>query len=654
MADKDIRINFKTTAELKSAEDVKTALSGIEDRLRKIENDGESKGLEKRIKKMRKLVDETGRFADFYKGGFEEGSAAAGDFEDRLNELFRELADIEGQVDRTAESMERYIEKADSAAEAMEKDAEAAQRMKDAIGEINFAQHIQAAGQFAKGLRTLAEISKENGQEELAGDLDRAAKSMDVVAGAAAGGLNLAKIVKGAGGVRVALGKVTAFLTGPVGIALAAATTVWELFQLEIKKASDAMDATLEKNSKSVLNTKSMAEAEKSARESITEVIKEQEEAVERLLTKQREELQLSQEKQRLTIAQTNADKAIALAEVDAARSAGEITEVEAIKARAEIEREAVQKIHDANRKVREENIATLERSADDWVKAIEQTRLKLESAREQAGTRRAILTDSEKERVRGLREGRLREEHAINKHGYDGIIPLEDRKRLIGKINEELAEVFEGARKRTADQLRGGKTLEEVRARVRVLEKELQRNSKIVDEKIRAIEEQKHKLQFEQKVEDIQYEGRKTATGIRTDTRVRRAEEEEQRREAERKAREAREAAAAASGGADKLAADLEDARKSSEQAASEIGRAVEKGLATTGALDDAADRVGEVVKAVESSKQKQAAANRRLQSAVAKNGEVVTRALTAAAKEQERVNRRLEVLEETVRSLA
>ncbi len=131
-------------------------------------------------------------------------------------------------------------------------------------------------------------------------------------------------------------------------------------------------------------------------------------------------------------------------------------------------------------------------------------------------------------------------------------------------------------------------------------------------------------------------------ATAEQFEMRVRRAEEEAER------------AKQAAGKSAKKAADGLREVRDAAESASSDIDAESAKALASAKSLDDAADRVGEVVKAVESSEQKQAAANRRLQSAVAKNGEVVTRALTAAAKEQERANRRLEVLEETVRSLA
>ena len=649
--DKKVKIAFETSADLTSADDVKQALTDVEDRLRKIENEGKGEGLEKRIKKMRQLAAETENFADAYKT-FDKGSPAAKDFKLRIDELNEAMGKLEQETSNTGESVEKYVVQADKAAKAMKEDAEAAQQMAKDLKGINFAQHIQLAGQFATGLRSLASISKDNGQDELAKDLASAAKGMDVVSGAAAGGLNLSKIIEGAGGARGALGKVTAFLTGPMGIALAASAAAWGLFQLAVKKSNDELDAILEKNAKSVGVVQTVAEIEKAARESILGAIQDQQLAVEGLIKAQREELQLAQEKRRLEVARTNAAKAVDLAQVDADRNSGEISELEAIKRRAEIEGQALAKIHAAKKEEREAELIAQNKRLEGEREELKLIRLKLVAAREAAETPRRLFTDEDKKRLKELSD--LREKtRADIAAGKAAGVPTGIGRNTIEKSSSESNEILARAQKRAQEELRAGESLEVAAKSAEKLAGEYQRAAERFQKTIDEFNATTRKLGVDQEEADIKFQGTSKATDIRTNSRLRDAEERE-RQEAERKAQEAKESATNNNGTSSDLVADLDAAKKENDASAKNLNDIADRGIDSTENINAAASKMGDVVSAVEASGTKQIEAGRRLQSAVVKNSQSQSALTVAMAKQLESATRRLTTLEETVRSLS
>jgi len=529
----DINIDIKTTADLTSAVEVKEALINIEDQLRKIENEGNAEGMEERVEGIRDLIEETEAFAEISGEAWEESSPAAADFQKRVKvltieteKLKKETAKLKEETAGNTNELSDYVEAADEAAEAMGEAGERAKKMGQDIKEINFAQHIQLSAQFARGLRSLGTIARDSGNKELADHLSKASHQMDVLSGAASGALNLDKIIKEAGGARAALGRLTTFMTGPVGIALAAASLAWWGFKKAIDESNKSLDAILEKNSKSVVVVKTAAEIEKAARLATINTIEDQQWAIENLLASEKKELTLAQERRRIDIAKTNSSKAVALATIDAKRSAGTISEVEAIKDRAAIERGSQKALHDADSVKRKKDLDVLGRKLEHWRGLMEDSRNDLVEAQAQSKTRRFLFNDRDKKSLRtnDSRRGFLRKEiSAANDTGFKtGIYKAE-----LAKLTAAAERIIVRSSKRADDELRGGKGLEEMPQIIESLKKLFERNAAQFDRTSDALTEKTRSSSVDQQVQDINLGGTQEATAILQDSKIKLAEKD-------------------------------------------------------------------------------------------------------------------------------
>ena len=419
-----------------------------------------------------------------------------------------------------------------------------------------------------------------------------------------------------------------------------------------VKKSNDELDAILEKNAKSVGVVQTVAEIEKAARESILGAIQDQQLAVEGLIKAQREELQLAQEKRRLEVARTNAAKAVDLAQVDADRNSGEISELEAIKRRAEIEGQALAKIHAAKKEEREAELIAQNKRLEGEREELKLIRLKLVAAREAAETPRRLFTDEDKKRLKELSD--LREKtRADIAAGKAAGVPTGIGRNTIEKSSSESNEILARAQKRAQEELRAGESLEVAAKSAEKLAGEYQRAAERFQKTIDEFNATTRKLGVDQEEADIKFQGTSKATDIRTNSRLRDAEERE-RQEAERKAQEAKESATNNNGTSSDLVADLDAAKKENDASAKNLNDIADRGIDSTENINAAASKMGDVVSAVEASGTKQIEAGRRLQSAVVKNSQSQSALTVAMAKQLESATRRLTTLEETVRSLS
>lgn len=532
-SDKDINIRLKTTADTSGAEAARQALDAVEDRLRQIENEGEAAGKEARIASIRQaaeaLRDEIGGqefSADSPLG--QHAAERVGAINSELDELNSSYLDFGETLDQHAAKVKAQIEASQKAAAALEKEAKAAKKLDD----INIAQHVQLMSQYATGIRALSRIARRSGLEEFADHLNGSADAMDAASSAAAAGLNLKRIVDSAGGARAALGKLTAFLAGPVGAAALAATAAYMALKLAVDNAAAAMDEMNATASKPSLFGEESAKRSKEAVDELSTAIDGQLAKMDELLEKHKEELAVIRRKKNEKLAEVDAGAAEEMALIDAAEAAGEISEPEAIARRAKIDQQVADAKHRADAIARKKELDLAAENAAGNKAAI----AAMEKARADYAAKLEVrgegATTEEKEEFRRLTEKASRISAELNNMGglYNytptGIRKKKEAQDKLNALNKRRDDITEEV------NAAGGRIYATPKSAKQVAEED----KRIARAKNRQIELEKERRKLEadnasaQREADIRHRGETNARSIRTGTSVATAAERQQR----------------------------------------------------------------------------------------------------------------------------
>jgi len=378
MADKDIKIDINVDSNTKGAKEaakdiqavggasedlssdlkkVTSSASEAREQLEKINQlnaEAANLGFTGNVEAAQELRDEAALlYEEYLKIGeaTEEATDATAEFNEetertveateKLKEVIEEINEVkEDSVEinvEAKEALEQYVGQAEDAVEAFEDEAKAAQKMNKEIEKIRAIQQAQLLGEFARGLRDIARAAENNGMPELAEGLNKASTAFRTTATVIQGGLGISQLISQLGGLKASLAAVATFLTGPLGIALAAASAAYLALEFAVKKASDEMDRFIEEQAKPLDGFEKIKEASNKAFDALSENIDKETKAIQKVIDKRDEELVKIRQKTNELTAQIDQEEAIAAAQVNAQLATGAISEVEALTARRDL-----------------------------------------------------------------------------------------------------------------------------------------------------------------------------------------------------------------------------------------------------------------------------------------------------------------------------
>ncbi len=330
--DKDIKINFKTSADTKGAKDAEDAIKKVAEAGK--ESGSKGAGFNPMVRDQAELdahIEKTNQAADAtaaHEAALRKGAQASAELEDKLSELKDQLEEV---------------------TEASEESSEGASELEKNVDSIGRAQKAQAVAQLVQGIGKISDKFREAASDVKEFDAD-AAKSFESTAN------RIDTVTNSVSALAMGFaagGPIGAGVAG-VGLLIGGLVNAWKESEVAAIKASASQRQALKEMTDSAISSAEAAadRAKELTDQRIEKTIQAQNDALEKGLKLIESQLDASRRLRREKESVLAAEDKLKLAEIDRSEALGKITKEEAEKRKLEVE-------SGATKRKRQEEIAT-------------------------------------------------------------------------------------------------------------------------------------------------------------------------------------------------------------------------------------------------------------------------------------------------------